>query len=61
MQKQISDEVDSVVTKLAKERGYDAVLRNDYLMYAAQSVDITEEVLSRVDSNLKDKLAKKGL
>ncbi len=61
VQKQISDEVDSVVTKLAKERGYDAVLRNDYLMYAAQSVDITEEVLNRVDSNLKDKLAKKGL
>ena len=61
VQKQISDEVDGIVQDLAKERGYDAVLRRGYLMYASKSVDITEEVLKRADSALKKKMSKKGL
>ncbi|MAI08106.1 MAG: hypothetical protein CMF61_04015 [Magnetococcales bacterium] len=61
VQKQISDEVDDIVQDLAKERGYDAVLRRGYLMYASKSVDITEEVLKRADSALKKKMSKKGL
>lgn len=61
VQKKISDEVDSIVSDVAKERGFDAVMRRGYLLYASKGVDITGEVLLRVDEVLRNKMSKKGL
>tara|TARA_R110000868_G_scaffold190862_1_gene434886 strand:- start:187979 stop:188518 length:540 start_codon:yes stop_codon:yes gene_type:complete len=55
IQKQISDEVDLIVTEMSKAKGYDAVLAKGYLLYSSDSVDITDEVLKSVDAALNKK------
>jgi len=40
-----------VVTELAKERGYDVVLDAGQLLYANDSVDVTDEVMKRVNKH----------
>jgi outer membrane protein len=61
VQKQISDEVDEIVSDIAKEKGYDAVMRRSYLVYGSKSIDITKQVLARVDKVLDKKMSSKGL
>lgn len=61
IQKEISDEVDLIVEEISKEKGYDLVLVKSYLLYASKTVDITDEVLKRVDVSLKKKRKQKGL
>lgn len=61
VQKQISDEVDEIVSGIAKEEKFDAVMRRGYLVYASKSIDITDKVLIRVDKILNEKMSKEGL
>ena len=61
IQKEISDEVDVVVKDIAKERGFDMVMAKSYLLYSSKAIDISDDVLKRVDKVLAKKSKKKGL
>jgi Skp family chaperone for outer membrane proteins len=50
--KEIVDAINSVVAELAKEKGYEVVLPQNVLLYAADSVDISGEVLKRTNQKL---------
>lgn len=52
LKKEIADEVRVVVEELAKERGYQIVAAKSFLFYRADEVDISEEVLKRVNKRL---------
>lgn len=49
--KQITTVLQDIVAKLAQEKGYEMVLEQGNLLYADPSVDITEEVLARLNKH----------
>lgn len=50
-------EIASSIVNLAKEKGYDLILENG-VIYASERVDITEEVISRLKQDYKNKKRK---
>ena len=53
MQKQIQDSLDSVVKDICAANGYDAILNNAAGLYFNPALDITEEVLTELNSRYK--------
>ena len=51
----ITEEIRTVVEEIAKDRGFDAVISASTLLYNAKSVDISAEVLEKVNKRLKNK------
>lgn len=48
----IQDKVTSIVESIAKDKGFDVVLPTAQSLYAKGSLDITQEVLTRLDKEL---------
>ncbi len=48
----IQTKVTSIIADIAKERSYSMVIPSQQLLYHDQSMDITEEVLSRLDGQM---------
>lgn len=59
MQKQIQDSLDSVVKDICAANGYDAILNNAAGLYFNPALDITEEVLTELNSRYKPASASK--
>ncbi|MBI3332632.1 MAG: OmpH family outer membrane protein [Candidatus Omnitrophica bacterium] len=52
--KTILEEIESVASSFAKERGFDLILSDRAVIYGADAIDVTDEILTR----LNDKYAK---
>ena len=53
LRKEITDTIKKVVDKMAKERDYQIVLAKNMVLYSADYIDISDEVLKRVNKELK--------
>ena len=49
----ILKELEAVVTKFAQEKGYDIILPNQAVLFAVDSVDITDEVTKALNAKSK--------
>lgn len=49
----LMSEATKIIADIAKEKGYDAILTQEAVILASQSMDITEEVIARLNKNVK--------
>lgn len=61
LDKKVTNEIKTVVEELAKEMEFNAVIGRAYLIFADGTVDITDEVVARVNKNLSTSNDKEGL
>lgn len=52
LRKEITDEIRAVVEEIAKERNLDIVIAENLLIYSKNTIDISDEVLKRVNKRL---------
>lgn len=52
LRRKITEEVRKVVDKVAEERGYSAVLPKKMMLYVDEAIDISADVLKRVNANM---------
>ncbi len=55
MRREIAQEVLKIAEQVAKDKGLDAVIAKNFLVYSKDSIDITNEVLKKVDESMKDR------
>ena len=55
LKKQITNALTKVVADLAKEKGYKIVLAKHLLLFSNDSIDISDEVLKRINKKMKSK------
>lgn len=61
LNKKVTSEIKVVVEELAKEKDFNAVIGRAYFIYADDSIDITKDVVKRVNKNLNKAEKKEGL
>ena len=52
--KQVQDALIEVVTSIAEERGFNLVLPSSEVLFFARKIDLTEEVLTKLNDRLPD-------
>jgi outer membrane protein len=52
--KQVQDALIEVVTSIAEERGFNLVLPSSQVLFFARKIDLTDEVLAKLDERLPD-------
>ena len=52
LKKQITDQLTSIVKDLAKEKGYEVVVAKHLLLFSEESIDISDEVLKRLNKKM---------
>ena len=61
LNKKLTDEIRKAVESLSKEENFKMVVGRAYLIYADESVDITSQIVERVNKSLKDSKDGEGL
>jgi outer membrane protein len=55
LKKQITDELSNIVDEIAKEKEYDVVVAKHLLLFSTDTIDISDEVLKRLDKRMAEK------